>query len=222
MALTLVDGNKYGLSMLLELQHLGDKLLSISPWIAVTLSIISRLEETNALFHARDAIPNRDFQRMAEEMKYYRTPLEGHLKTLEFLEKKVQGILNQLAVAFSLQNQVTSIGINDTFGINDKMLKLTSDTVDDSATVRVVTLVTLIYLPASFVATFLGMNLFSFGESGSGFSISKQFWIYVAVAVPLTVLTLSTWWVITQKQKKKKAARRDAMSQEFWIPGAKT
>ena len=32
------------------------------------------------------------------------------------------------------------------------MLLLTKDTVDDSATVRVVTLVTLIYLPASFVS----------------------------------------------------------------------
>jgi hypothetical protein len=32
------------------------------------------------------------------------------------------------------------------------MLSLTKDTVDDSATVRVVTVVTLIFLPASFVA----------------------------------------------------------------------
>ena len=32
------------------------------------------------------------------------------------------------------------------------MLSLTQDSVDDSATVRVVTVVTLVYLPASFVA----------------------------------------------------------------------
>lgn len=36
--------------------------------------------------------------------------------------------------------------------INDNMLSLTKDTVDDSATVRVVTIVTLIFLPANFVA----------------------------------------------------------------------
>lgn len=35
------------------------------------------------------------------------------------------------------------------------MLLLTHDTVDDSATVKVVTLVTLLYLPASFVAVCL-------------------------------------------------------------------
>ena len=36
--------------------------------------------------------------------------------------------------------------------INQSMLKLTDEGFDDNATVKVVTLVTLIYLPASFVA----------------------------------------------------------------------
>jgi hypothetical protein len=49
-------------------------------------------------------------------------------------------------VALGLKNQDTTVGINN------KMLKLTNETFDDNATVRVVTLVTLIYLPASFVS----------------------------------------------------------------------
>lgn len=52
----------------------------------------------------------------------------------------------QLSVALSLKNQDTTVGINN------KMLKLTNETFDDNATVRVVTIVTLIYLPASFVS----------------------------------------------------------------------
>jgi hypothetical protein len=35
---------------------------------------------------------------------------------------------------------------------NDHLLTLTKDTVEDSATVRAITLVTLIYLPASFIS----------------------------------------------------------------------
>lgn len=52
----------------------------------------------------------------------------------------------QLTAALDLKSQATAKEIND------NILELTKDTVDDSATVRVVTLVTLIYLPASFVA----------------------------------------------------------------------
>jgi hypothetical protein len=44
----------------------------------------------------------------------------------------------------SLKSQATATNINR------NILSLTKDTVDDSATVRVVTVVTLIYLPASF------------------------------------------------------------------------
>lgn len=51
-----------------------------------------------------------------------------------------------MAVALNLKGQTVA---NE---INDKMLQLTSEAFEDNATVRVVTLVTLIYLPASFVS----------------------------------------------------------------------
>lgn len=58
----------------------------------------------------------------------------------------------QLSVALGLKNQDTTVGIND------KMLRLTNEAFDDNATVMVVTLVTLIYLPASFVSVKMLVN----------------------------------------------------------------
>ena len=52
----------------------------------------------------------------------------------------------QLAAGLNLQNQKKGLGFSN------MMVGLTKDTVEDSATVRVVTIVTLIYLPASFVS----------------------------------------------------------------------
>jgi cytochrome oxidase assembly protein ShyY1 len=52
------------------------------------------------------------------------------------------------------------------------------------------------------------MNLFDFDNSNHGFSISYQFWIFVVIAVPLTLLTLGTWYLLTKRRleemKKKK------------------
>jgi len=106
------------------------------------------------------------------------------------------------------------------------MLQLAKDTVDDSVTVRVVTLVTLIYLPASFVAvgaksektvgvigdsanialqSLLGTNLFIFQtDDGSGFQVSPQFWIFIVLSVPLTVLTIGSWFFIIRRRNKKR------------------
>lgn len=52
----------------------------------------------------------------------------------------------QLAVALNLRNQSVTIEINN------RSLDMNRESVDDNATVRVVTLVTLTYLPASFVS----------------------------------------------------------------------
>ena len=52
----------------------------------------------------------------------------------------------QLAVALNLRNQSVTIEINN------RSLDMSRESVDDNATVRVVTLVTLTYLPASFVS----------------------------------------------------------------------
>lgn len=111
-------------------------------------------------------------------------------------------------------------------GINNKMLKLTNETFDDNATVRVVTVVTLIYLPASFVSvsmtaaswtarltrgqTVLGMNLFSFhdGDGNQNFTISKQFWIFVVLAVPLTLLTVGSWFIFTRRRVLRRKLQR--------------
>ena len=54
--------------------------------------------------------------------------------------------LLQLTAALGLKGQITAQVISD------NMLNLTKETVDDSASVRIVTFVTLVYLPASFVS----------------------------------------------------------------------
>jgi hypothetical protein len=125
-------------------------------------------------------------------------------------------------VALNLKSQSTAVKINR------NIWSLTKDTVDDSATVRLVTIVTLIYLPASFVAvclytlwssgsaltdwgqSFLGMNLFTFQTSdGSGFQISKQFWVFFLMTVPLTLITVGSWAIMARKRKKQKLLDRE-------------
>jgi hypothetical protein len=72
----------------------------------------------------------------------------------------------QLADGLNLQNQDISAEINN------HLLTLTKDTVDDSATVRTITLVTLTYLPASFMtvctnATYILESKSSFDDSNT-------------------------------------------------------
>ncbi|KAL2853683.1 hypothetical protein BJX68DRAFT_233420 [Aspergillus pseudodeflectus] len=92
------------------------------------------------------------------------------------------------------------------------MLHLTNASVEDNVNVFVVTLVTLVYLPASFVSTFLGMNLFDFdGSDRKDFMVSRRFWIFLVAAVPLTYFTMGLWYILTkQRQRRRRPAERES------------
>ncbi|RDW79100.1 uncharacterized protein DSM5745_05952 [Aspergillus mulundensis] len=70
----------------------------------------------------------------------------------------------------------------------------------DSTSMKILAFITTIFLPGSYVATLFSMNMFNWddgsdsatSESG-GTTVSPQFWIYWAVAAPLTAITLAGW-----------------------------
>ncbi|PYI01669.1 hypothetical protein BO78DRAFT_464511 [Aspergillus sclerotiicarbonarius CBS 121057] len=192
---------------LLKPQHLGDIILPLSSWMGVALATIRKMAEINSLLYSKGFSAENDYDRVAGDLASYKVNLEGHLRSVGVLERKAQGISDLLAVALSQRNQAVIIDINQS------MLKLTDEGFDDNATVKVVTLVTLIYLPASFVSSILGMNLFDFAN-GEKLSISRQFWIFIVLAVPLTLLTLAMWYFVTQQQLRNRQKKKSKEKEE--------
>ena len=68
------------------------------------------------------------------------------------------------------------------------------DTKDDSASMKIIAVLTMLFLPATAVSSFFGMAFFAPGLEG-GFAVSKMCWLFAAVTLPLTILTLSMWWM---------------------------
>ncbi|PWY96716.1 hypothetical protein BO94DRAFT_592680 [Aspergillus sclerotioniger CBS 115572] len=191
---------------LLKPQHLGDVILPLSSWMGVAQATVSKMQEINTLLYSKNVSTEDNYDRVTGDLASYKVNLEGHLRSVRVLERKAQGISDLLAVALSQRNQAVIIDINQS------MLKLTDEGFDDNATVKVVTLVTLIYLPASFVSTILGMNLFDFGNGK--LSISRQFWIFIVLAVPLTLLTLAMWYFVTQRQLRNRQKMKSKRKEE--------
>ncbi|KAI9862934.1 MAG: hypothetical protein M1813_004107 [Trichoglossum hirsutum] len=196
------DVSKELIVKLTPLQNLEDKALSLTVRLRSSLATIRKLGETSKKLYDRGdfACGGMDFQRVCDETNNLESELEGHLQNVKLLQKRARETLGLLSVALNLQNQAMVVNINQS------ILHLTESTVDDSVTVRVITIVTLVYLPASFVTSFLGMNLFTFQNpsGGSGFAISRQFWVFIVLVVPLTVLTLGLWYWFSKRKSSKK------------------
>jgi Mg2+ and Co2+ transporter CorA len=80
--------------------------------------------------------------------------------------------------------------------LTEGLKKLTEDTVDDSATVKIITFVSAVYLPGNFIASIFGMNLFLFNPVSKRLQVSPDFWIFIATWIPLIVMTGATYFLI--------------------------
>lgn len=92
---------------------------------------------------------------------------------------------------------------------------LASATRHDSTAMKTLAAVTVFFLPGTFVAAFFSMPLFRWDERtlSPHSALSRQFWVYWAVTVPLTVITVTLWFAWMHLQMKLHRAR-DAKGRE--------
>ena len=76
----------------------------------------------------------------------------------------------------------------------------------DSRALRIIQILSMLFLPASLVSSIFGMGFFSTSQGTDGQAtllISKNWWLYVAISVPLTVLCLGFmggWNMLTYRK----------------------
>lgn len=82
----------------------------------------------------------------------------------------------------------------------------------DGAAMRAVAVVTLVFLPSTFVSTIFSTTFFSSGSSSASWTISKKFWIYWVFSVPLTAVTIGMW--VCWQRRNKRSENRGAQCKE--------
>ena len=83
---------------------------------------------------------------------------------------------------------------------------LASATREDSNAMKTLAAVTVVFLPSTFVAALFSTPLFHWSPENSGNSVvSKQFWIFWATSIPLTIVTLGAWviWIRIQSRRHR-------------------
>ena len=76
----------------------------------------------------------------------------------------------------------------------------------DSAAMRTIASLTLIFLPPTFISALFSMSFFNIDDQ-KGWQMSPKFWIYWVLAVPLTGITYALWTFWQAKNKKEDAER---------------
>lgn len=151
-------------------------------------------------------------------------------KSVQSLQTKLQGTNALFASLLALRNSASLKQITQENGRENAVLRrLNENGADDSSAVKVLTVIILIYLPITavcvrttfspfrmtrpFHSDMSDQSFFSTGfvsiqpsEQGKELVVTSNVWLFVAIAAPLTVVTVSVWyaWVWLKMHQRRR------------------
>jgi Mg2+ and Co2+ transporter CorA len=119
-----------------------------------------------------------------------------HLFDAESLSER---LTNQMTSIFQLTAQRDS---RTNLAIAEDGRTLAVESQRDNSSMKTIAVVSLLFLPPTFVASFFAMPLFDWNAPTADTILSARFWMFWAVSAPLTVV-ICVIWILWYQHKKK-------------------
>ncbi|KAI1137157.1 hypothetical protein F5Y05DRAFT_80200 [Hypoxylon sp. FL0543] len=120
-----------------------------------------------------------------QQLNFTRLP-PGIPESYQIQEKEYLAFQVQMMKNLRLRTQASSERLESEIHLAYNILAST-----DNQIMKSISLLTMVFLPATFIATLFSTTFFAFTEEGWLFSSS--FWIYWAVVIPLTMAVVLAW-----------------------------
>ncbi|KAF7870272.1 hypothetical protein EAF04_004020 [Stromatinia cepivora] len=168
-----------------ELKVLEDFVLDLLMILSTKLETISSLRDQcqdhfKRLGKRMTTEEKASHQFILREFDEYVKDAEFYLRRAKDLNERIQSTVTLLSDFLSHEE-------------NRSMHKLTERSTKDAAAVKILTIITLVYLPTTIVANFFSTQFVQTSDSGH-MSITKNWWILAAISIPLTAFTIVLWW----------------------------
>ena len=92
----------------------------------------------------------------------------------------------------------------------------------DSSAIKTIAVLTTVFLPGTFISTFVSMPLLSWNASSWSTIVTSRFWVYWAITIPLTLVTLIAWyswrrWRDARSEEEDRAVRKSVGAETFGV-----
>ena len=129
-----------------SIRHAESCCLSLEPIFRSLRKALQTLDDVNYILTERNITQQSDAHAMKLLLNNYMNMVDAYTQQASFLKNRAA------CLAVSITDTLSFKDSNTAKRQSQYMLDLTLSTVDDSTTVRVITIVTLIYLPFTFMA----------------------------------------------------------------------
>ncbi|MCJ1271177.1 hypothetical protein MMC22_011076 [Lobaria immixta] len=164
-----------------------------SAWLPLDFSVIWLFDECDAKI---------------EEFLFSHRNHKGRIDSMIARSKGIFGLIRttldfravNLSSDINLKNKEINENVHDITmqGVleNSYMKRMVYQSTRDTRSMKIIALITAIFLPATLVATVFGSNFFGFEDNGGSakLRVASNFWIYVVATASLLCVTISAWW----------------------------
>ncbi|KAK7740571.1 hypothetical protein SLS53_005416 [Cytospora paraplurivora] len=166
-------------------------------------------EEEEDVYRFREL--NKVHQSMLSRLEFYRNKLKG-------IEHYVHTTLERLAIQRSaLYNIIAQKESKLNLQMAADQRRLAHSSKRDSTSMKTISLLGTIFLPATLLASIFSMTFFNFQNGASttttttaaataaAAQVAPTFWIYWAVTIPISVLVIVVWWLWDRSRERRYA-----------------
>lgn len=167
-----------------NLNDIARHVIHISETLTVSANSVEKMEKCHDRFIGAPGEPQEDkstaisrlaSRNIASRLAFYHDLLIANRQRSEANRERVQ---NEIQLNF-----------------NTVSLEIATDTKRDSAAMRTIAFVTMIFLPATFISAVFSTSFFNYSPETGVWAISDKFWVYWAVSAPLTALSFIMWFL---------------------------
>ncbi|KAG8534358.1 uncharacterized protein KY384_001202 [Bacidia gigantensis] len=168
-----------------------------------------------------------DNQIVAQAFQERRATVNIHRRKIQNLYEKVKGMISLLSSILDLGNGSSlKMLAAEATSENIAMRRLVEKSTQDAAAVKVLTVITLIFLPATVVSNFFSSEFVTTNsrKDVNTVVLTSNAWLFAAISVPLTLVTLFIWWAWIKLQGRssmKWTNQRITPLSKIWTPQPK-
>ncbi|KAK5135373.1 hypothetical protein LTR08_005315 [Meristemomyces frigidus] len=187
------------------LHELARHAIHTTEMLAMSIEVVSSFALENEALRGENLVVSAGAEagrkRTGQALRHYGTLLKSlHLRS-QALEARLR---NEISLALHVRAQRDSL----------VAARIAEAARVDSTTMKTISILGLVFLPGTFVSTIFSMSFFNFSPNPNSeqqqWAVSKDFWIYWAVAVPVTVATIGIWLAYQRSIHPQRSPHRPA------------
>ncbi|ROV96678.1 hypothetical protein VSDG_05559 [Cytospora chrysosperma] len=183
---------------------------------------LSNLEALRSICKSREG-PARDMYNSM--LPTAETIINGYIQNSKSLQNGIDNTIELISYTLAVHNQEETAKLDketrnlaeETSRVTMELKTINESSANDSAIISIITTLSAIYVPGSFVASIFGTNFFQFGAETKQIAITGDFWKFIICWVGLTLVTAAICFLSSlMRGRKGRLSARDRGPSSLW------